>query len=53
MKKDNEKDQETLQGDHSVEKPLKSVKRRDVLKSLATVPVLGALAYEWWRKKIY
>ncbi len=25
--------------------------RRDVLKSLATVPVVGALAYGWYRKK--
>ena len=49
MEKD--KNQKPRQGDHSVEKPLKSVKRRDVLKSLATVPVLGVLAYGWWRKK--
>ena len=27
--------------------------RRDVLKSLATVPVLGAFAYGWYRKKRY
>jgi predicted dehydrogenase len=49
MEKD--KNQKPQQGDHSVEKPLKSVKRRDVLKCLATVPVLGVLAYGWWRKK--
>ena len=29
----------------------KTVNRRDVLKSIATVPVIGALAYGWWRKK--
>ncbi len=49
MEKD--KNQKPLQRDHSVEKPLKSVKRRDVLKSIVTVPVLGAMAYGWWRKK--
>ncbi len=27
--------------------------RRDILKSLATIPVVGALAYGWYRKKRY
>ena len=49
MEKD--KNQKPLQRDHSVEKPLKSVKRRDVLKSIATVPVIGVMAFGWWRKK--
>ena len=49
MEKD--KNQKPRQGDHSVEKPPKSVNRRDVLKGIATVPVIGALAYGWWRKK--
>ena len=31
----------------------KGIKRRDVLKSLATVPVLGALAYGVYKKKKY
>jgi len=31
----------------------KKVKRRDVLKSLATVPILGALAYGIYRKRKY
>jgi len=49
MEKD--KNKEPRQGDHSGEKKQKSVNRRDVLKSIATVPVIGALAYGWWRKK--
>lgn len=49
MEKD--KNKEPQPDKQSVEKLPKSIKRRDVLKSLATVPVLGVLAYNWWRKK--
>ncbi len=43
-----EKGMENLQ-----EKPSGSIKRRDVLKGLATIPVLGAFAYSLYRKRKY
>jgi hypothetical protein len=29
------------------------MKRRDLLKGFATVPILGAFAYAWYRKRSY
>ncbi len=29
------------------------ISRRDILKGLATVPVLGAFAYGWYKKRRY
>ncbi len=52
MSDSNNKNQENINKEPGITGPEK-MNRRDVIKGLATIPVIGALAYGTWKKKRY